>query len=136
MKSRKSRDTWSNRQVLPWSTKWSRAKVNRLFQENALVIANTLFQQHNRRLYTWTSRDGQYWNQIDYILCSLRWRSSIHSAKTRLVALWLRSFGLQQLHKSQWFAILVAISSVLLKLTVKFWGIQRTCNFCHHSLFA
>ena len=37
-------------------------------QENALVIANTLFQQHNRRLYTWTSPDGQYQNQIDYIL--------------------------------------------------------------------
>ena len=29
-------------------------------QENALVIANTLFQQHKRRLYTWTSPDGQY----------------------------------------------------------------------------
>jgi len=53
------------------------------FQENALVIANTLFQQHKRRLYTWTSPDGQYRNQIDYILCSQRWRSSIQSAKTR-----------------------------------------------------
>ena len=52
-------------------------------QENALVIANTLFQQHKRRLYTWTSPDGQVWNQIDYILCSQRWRSSIQSAKTR-----------------------------------------------------
>ena len=30
------------------------------FQVNALVIANTLFQQHKRRLYTWTSPDGQY----------------------------------------------------------------------------
>ena len=30
------------------------------FQENALVIANTLFQQHKRRLYTWTSPDGQH----------------------------------------------------------------------------
>ena len=29
-------------------------------QENTLVIANTLFQQHKRRLYTWTSPDGQY----------------------------------------------------------------------------
>ena len=29
-------------------------------QENALVMANTLFQQHKRRLYTWTSPDGQY----------------------------------------------------------------------------
>ena len=52
-------------------------------QEHALVIANTLFQQHKRRLYTWTSPDGQYQNQIDYILCSQRWRSSKQSAKTR-----------------------------------------------------
>ena len=44
---------------------------------------NTLFQQHKRRLYTWTSPDGQHRNQIDYILCSQRWRSSIQSAKTR-----------------------------------------------------
>ena len=39
-------------------------------QENALVITNTLFQQHKRRLYTWTSPDGQHRNQMDYILCS------------------------------------------------------------------
>ena len=52
-------------------------------QENALVIANTLFQQHKRRLYTWTSPDGQHQNQIDYVRCSQRWRSSIQSAKTR-----------------------------------------------------
>ena len=55
-------------------------------QENTLVIANTLFQQHKRRLYTWTSPDGRHQNQIDYILCSQRWRSSIQSAKTRLGA--------------------------------------------------
>ena len=53
------------------------------YQKNALVIASTLFQQHKRRLYTWTSPDGQHRNQIDYILCSQRWRSSIQSAKTR-----------------------------------------------------
>ena len=52
-------------------------------QENALVIANTHFQQDKRRLYTWTSPDGQHGNQVDYILCSQRWRSSIQSAKTR-----------------------------------------------------
>ena len=51
------------------------------WQENSLVIANTLFQQHKRRLYTWTSPDGQYQNQTDYILCSQRRRSSIQSAK-------------------------------------------------------
>ena len=46
-------------------------------QENTLVIENTLFQQHKRRLYTWTLPDGQHQNQIDYVLCSQRWRSSI-----------------------------------------------------------
>ena len=55
-------------------------------QENTLVITNTLFQQHKRRLYTWTAPDGQYWNQINYILCSQRWRYSIQSAKIRLGA--------------------------------------------------
>ena len=55
-------------------------------QENALVIVNTLFQQHNRRLYTWTSPDDQHQNQTDNILCSQRWRSSIQSAKTSLGA--------------------------------------------------
>ena len=50
-------------------------------QENALVMANTLFQQHKRRLYTWTSPDGRHRNQIDYILCSQRWRSSTQSTK-------------------------------------------------------
>ena len=52
-------------------------------QENALVMVNTLFKQCKRRLYTWTSPDGQHRNQIDYILCSQRWRSSIQSSKTR-----------------------------------------------------
>ena len=46
-------------------------------QENALVITNTLFQEHKRRLYTWTSPDGQHENQMGYTLCSQRWRSSI-----------------------------------------------------------
>ena len=55
-------------------------------QEKALVIANTLFQQCKRRLYTWTSPHGQHGNQIHYILCNQRWRSSIQSAKTRLGA--------------------------------------------------
>ena len=36
---------------------------------------------HKRRLYTWTSPDGKYRNQIDYILCSQRWRSSIQWQK-------------------------------------------------------
>ena len=52
-------------------------------QENALVIANTLFQQHKRRPYTWTSPDGQNQNQTDYILYNQRRRSSIQSAEIR-----------------------------------------------------
>ena len=43
------------------------------FCKDTLVITNTLFQQHKRWLYTWTSPDGQCWNQIDYILCIRRW---------------------------------------------------------------
>ena len=56
-------------------------RLTEFCQENTLVIANTLFQQHKRLLYTWTWPDGQYWNQIDYVLCSQRWRSCIQSAK-------------------------------------------------------
>ena len=43
-------------------------RLTELCQENAVVAANTLFQQHKRRLCTWTSPDGQYQNQIDYII--------------------------------------------------------------------
>ena len=68
--SRKSRNTCSNRLI-------------EFYQENTLVIANTLFQQHKRRLYTWTSPDDQHRTKIDYILCSQRWRNSIQSAKAR-----------------------------------------------------
>ena len=61
-------------------------------QENALVKANTLFQQHKRRLYIWTSPKGQHQNQIDYILCSQKWRCSIVSKNKTRNWLWLRSW--------------------------------------------
>ena len=54
------------------------------FQENALVIVNTLFWQYKRGLCTWISPGVHYKNQIDYIIWSQRERSSIESAKTRL----------------------------------------------------
>ena len=82
-KSRKSRDTWSSRQVWPWSKNWSSTKVNRVLPRECIGHSKHLFQQHKRQLYTWTSPDGQYRNQIDYILCSLIWRSTMQSAKTR-----------------------------------------------------
>ena len=56
-------------------------RLTEFCQENTLVIANTLFLQHKRGLYIWTSPGGQYQNQIDYILFSQRRRSSIQSAK-------------------------------------------------------
>ena len=82
-KSRKSRNTWSNSKF--GLGVWNEAgqRLIEFCQENTLVIANTLFQQHTRRLCTQTSPDGQHQNQTDYILCSQRWRSSIWSAKTR-----------------------------------------------------
>ena len=47
-------------------------RLTEFCQENTLVTANTLFQQHKRRLYPWISPDGQHRNQIDYILCRQR----------------------------------------------------------------
>ena len=69
-----SRNTWVQNEA--------GQRLTEFCQENALVIANTLFQQH-RRLYTWTLPYGQHQNQTDCILCSQKWRSSIQSAKTR-----------------------------------------------------
>ena len=46
----------------------ARQRLIEFRQENTPVIANNFFQQHKRRLYTWTSPDGQHQNQTDYIL--------------------------------------------------------------------
>ena len=59
----------------------ARQRLIEFCQENTLVRADTLFQQHQRRLYTWTSPDCQHRKQIDYILCSWRWRSSTQTTK-------------------------------------------------------
>ena len=82
-KSRKSRNIWSNRQIWPWSTKWSRAKANRVLPRELTGHSKHCLPTTQERSYTWTSPDGQHWNQVDYILCIQRWRSSIQSAKTR-----------------------------------------------------
>ena len=68
----------------------ARQKLTEFCQENALAIANTLFQQHKRWLYTWTSSEGQYQIQIEYILCSQRWRSSMVSKSKTWSWLWIR----------------------------------------------
>ena len=80
-KSRKLRDIWNNKQLGLGVQNEAGQRLTELAfencQENALVIANILFQHNKRKLYTWISIDGQYQNQIDYLLCSQRWRSSI-----------------------------------------------------------
>ena len=58
-------------------------RLTEFCKESALVLANTLFQQHKRCLYTWTSPDGQYPNLINYIFAT-KDGESIQSAKTRL----------------------------------------------------
>ena len=85
-KRRKSRDTEVISKFGLGVQNKAGQRLTEFCQENTLIIANTPFQQHKRRLYTWTSPDGQYQNQIDYIHCSWRWRSSIQSAKARLGA--------------------------------------------------
>uniref|UniRef100_A0A0L8I0S1 Endonuclease/exonuclease/phosphatase domain-containing protein n=1 Tax=Octopus bimaculoides TaxID=37653 RepID=A0A0L8I0S1_OCTBM len=50
---------------------------------NNLVIGNTIFQHHPRRLYTWTSPGDRFRNQIDYIMIQGRWRSALKNVRTR-----------------------------------------------------
>ena len=84
-KSRKSRDNWSNRQIWLWSTKWSRAKSNTVLPRKHTDSKHHPPTTQEKTLHS-TSPDDQYWNQINYILCSQRQRSPIQSAKTRLAA--------------------------------------------------
>ena len=87
-KSRKSRDTWSNRKIWPWSTKQSRTKANRVLQrEHTGHSKHRLPTTQEKTLHMHIT----IWSLLksdDYILCSQRWRSSIHSAKTRPGADW------------------------------------------------
>ena len=89
-KSSKSRNPWGNRQIWPWSNEWSRAKSNRgLTREHTghplpTTQEKTLHMDITMCRCQWMAidDDGQYQNQIDYILCSQIWKSSTHSAKT------------------------------------------------------
>ena len=82
MKSRKSRDTGISGKFGLGVQNEAGQRLTEFCQENALVIANTLFQQHKGQLYTWTSPGGQQQNQTHYFLHSRRWRSSTQSPKT------------------------------------------------------
>ena len=82
-KSRKSRNTWRNRQIWPWSTKWSRAKANRVLPRESTGHSKHPLPTTQETLHMDITR----WSTPkSYILCSQKWRSSIQSAKTRLGA--------------------------------------------------
>ena len=81
-KSRKSRNTWSNRQIWPLNIEWSSSKANRVLRRE--------HTGHRKHLLPTTQEktlhmDINRWSTLksDYILCSRRWRSSLQSAKTR-----------------------------------------------------
>ena len=84
-KRRKSRDTWNNRQMWPWSTEWRRAKANRVLPRECTGHSKHPLPTTQAKTLHMDSvdQDGQHRNQIDYILCSQRWRSPMQSAKTR-----------------------------------------------------
>ena len=82
MQSRKSRNTKNTFKFGLGVQNKAEQRLTEFCQENALVTANTLFQQHKRRLYTWTSPDGQHQNQIDYILAAED-KEALHSAKKK-----------------------------------------------------
>ena len=71
------------KQVWSWIQKEAGQSLIKFCQENTLVIAKTLFQQRKRWLYTWTSPDGQYWDQIDYVFLQPMMGKLYKSVKTR-----------------------------------------------------
>ena len=92
-KSRKSRDTWSNRQIWPWSTEWSRAKSNRVLPREC-----TGHSEHHLPTTQETTlhMDITRWSipKSDWLyFFSQRWRSYIHPEKNKSGSwLWLRSW--------------------------------------------
>ena len=85
-KSRKLRNTWSNRQIWPWSTKRNRVKANRVLPRKCTGHSiHSLQTTQEKTLHIDITR----WSMLKpdcNILCSQRWRNSIQSAKTRPVA--------------------------------------------------
>ena len=82
-KSRNSRNTWSNRQIWPWSTEWSRAKANRVLPRERTGHSRYPLPTTQEKILHMDITRWSTLNQIDYFLCSQRWRNSIQSAKAR-----------------------------------------------------
>ena len=82
-KSRKSRNTLSNRQIWPWSTEWSRAKANRVLSRECTGHSKHCLPTTQEKTLHMDITRWSIPNQIAYILCSQRCRSSMQSTKTR-----------------------------------------------------
>ena len=67
MLSRKLRDTWSNRQIWFGAQNEAGKTLTEFCQENTMVIANTLFQQHKKRLYMKASPKSEVNTEIRLI---------------------------------------------------------------------
>ena len=81
--SRKSRNALGHRQIWPWNTEWSKAKINRVLPRKCTghskhPLPATQEKKLHMDITRWSTQ-----NPIDYILCSQRWKSSILSTKTR-----------------------------------------------------
>ena len=85
--SKKSRNTWSNRQIWPWSVEWNRAKANRILPRECIGHSkHPLPTTQEKTLHMDIPRCSTPKSDwfLYYILCSQRWRSSLQSAKIRL----------------------------------------------------
>ena len=67
--STKVRDTWSNRQIWPWSTQRSRARASRVLPRACTHHSKHPLPVTQEKTLHMDTSDGQYQNQIDYILC-------------------------------------------------------------------
>ena len=91
-KSKKSRNTWSNRQIWSWSTKWSRPKANRVLQRELTGQRKHTFPTTQEKLYTRTSPDGQYIVRlIIFLQPKMEKLYTVNKSKTGSW-LWLRSW--------------------------------------------
>ena len=80
-KSRKSRNTWSNRQIWPWSTEWSRAKANKSFAKSKHPLPTTQEKTLHTDITRWSTPKSDWLYSLQP-----KMKSSIQSAKTRLRA--------------------------------------------------
>ena len=93
-KSRNSRDTWSNKQICPWSTEWSRANANRvLSREHSGHSKHPLRTTQEKTLYMYINRWSIRKSDWLYLLQQKRWRSSRKPVKNKIRSwLWHRSW--------------------------------------------